>query len=715
VNERLYSASWYRVAGLRPRLRAHVEIHRHHYRGRLWYVLQDPASERFHRFTPAAHTVIANLDGERTVEELWRLASESLGDAAPTQEEMVQILSQLHAADVLASDVPPDIVELLKRHERFERRRWLAQILNPLFWRFPVFDPERLLQSTVHLVKPFFGKLGLAMWLAAVGPAAVLGAMHWDDLVRDVADRVLSPQNLVMLWFLFPLLKAFHELGHAYAVKAYGGQVHEIGILLMVLTPMPYVNASAASAFRSKRQRIVVGAAGMLVETFIASLAFFLWLNTASGFLRAALYDVVFIAGVSTVLFNANPLLRYDGYYILCDLFELPNLRARSERYLIYLMQRRLFGRKDAQPPPASASERAWFVFYGLASAIYRFVILAAIVVFIAGKFFFIGVLLALWGLLVWVAAPLARGLRSLLVGPELARVRGRAIAASAALAAAAAALAALLPVPLRTVTQGVIWIPENAIVRAGADGFIEELLAVPNRQVQPGDPLVRSDDPIERTRLRVLEAELRELEARHAEAWVRNRAEADLIQEEMDHTRESVARSRERIEDLTLRSAAAGTFVVAAPEDLPGRFLKKGEPIAHVLDLSVLTARVVVPQADSDLVRRRTRRIEVRSADSPDRVLEAAVLREVPAALAELPSPALGTPSGGEMPVDPADAGGTRTLEPHFQLDLVLPSSAGIVNVGGRVHVRFDHGWEPLVYRWHRSLRQLLLSHLNV
>ncbi len=158
-----------------------------------------------------------------------------------------------------------------------------------------------------------------SLWLVVVGAAALVCAAHWTELSEDFSDRVLAPQNLLLLWLMFPVLKLLHEFGHACATKAWGGEVHEMGIMLLVLMPIPYVDATAATAFRETRRRVVVGAAGMIVELFIASIALFLWLEVRARRVHAPmLYNVMLIAGISTVLFNANPLLRYDGYYILC-------------------------------------------------------------------------------------------------------------------------------------------------------------------------------------------------------------------------------------------------------------------------------------------------------------------------------------------------------------------------------------------------------------
>jgi len=715
MNERLYSNLWYRVQDLRPRLRSHAALHRHHYRGGLWYVLQDQANERFHRFSPAAYNVISLMDGHRTVQELWDTALEQYGDEAPTQDQTIQLLGQLHAADVLLCDITPDTAEVLERRAKQKRSKWLQQVMSPLFWRFPLFDPERLLERGMPFVRPLMGRGAALVWLAVVTTAIVLTGIHWQDLTRDVTDRVLSANNLFLLWLIFPVFKGLHEFGHAFAVKRFGGEVHEMGLMLLVLTPLPYVDASAASAFRSKRQRVLVGAAGMMVETFLASIALFLWIEVEPGLLRSVLYNILFIAGVSTVLFNINPLLRFDGYYMLSDILEIPNLRARSTRFLAYLCERWLLGRKDAEAPPATPGERRWFFFYSIASFVYRIFVLAAIILFIAGQFFFIGVMLAIWALIAWVALPLWKIVQYVLTSPRLRKVRVRAVAVSGGLVAAVVVLVCVVPAPLRSTTEGVIWVPDEALVRAKIDGTIVRVLATPGTTVPPGEPLIEVVDELLATELQVREAELAEAEARFDDAWTRDRVRAEVVREEVVERRAQLEITREKFESRIVRSATEGVFIVPNAQDILGRFVRQGTVIAYVLELETLTARVVVPQQTLDLVRERTGDVLVKLAEKLDVSLPATVLREVPGGSAELPSAALGATGGGAFATDPYDQRGVRTIERVFQFDLQLPAPSGVVNVGGRVHARFDHGWEPLAARWYRGLRRLFLSRFDV
>ena len=344
MSESIFSSSWYRVADLKPLLRAHTRIHRHEYLGEIWYVLQDPLSGRFYRFSTSAYQLIGLFDGKRSVHEAWELAAERLGDDAPGQEEVIRLLSQLHSADVLQTDVPPDSVELFQRYQRQERMRWKQRLWSPLALRFPLFDPEKLLNAWLPLVRPLFGWLGFLAWLGIVIAGVFVAAMHWPELTENFADRVLAPQNLFLLWLTYPLVKALHEFGHAFATKVWGGEVHEIGIMLLVFMPVPYVDASAASAFKEKHKRMIVGAMGIMTELLLAVLALFIWLSAEHGMVRGFAYNVMLIGGVSTLFFNGNPLLRFDGYYVLADALEMPNLGKRSHQYLGYLIQRYWFG-----------------------------------------------------------------------------------------------------------------------------------------------------------------------------------------------------------------------------------------------------------------------------------------------------------------------------------------------------------------------------------
>ncbi len=715
MSDTLFSPSWYRVAGLKPRIRAHARILRQSFRDEVWFVLQDQAAERSHRFSPAAHHFIGLMDGERTVQAIWEAAGTHLGDAAPTQEDAIRLLGQLHAADALLCDVPPDSMEVFRRYQRNERMVWRRRLWTPLALRFPLLDPDRFLRRTLPLVQPLFGWFGLLLWLAVVGTGAVLAASHWTDLTENIADRVLDPKNLVLLWFVYPVVKSLHELGHAYATRRWGGEVHEIGLMLLVFSPVPYVDASSAWGFRDKRQRMVVGAAGIAVELFLGALALFVWLAVEPGAVRAVAYNVMLISGVSTLLFNGNPLLRFDGYYVLADAVEIPNLGARSNTYLGYLFQRYVLGIKDAESPAHSTGERLWMAGYGTASFVYRIFISFIIITFIAGKFFVVGVVLAIWAVATQVVMPVGKSMSFLVGSSNLRRQRGRALTTSLLLLLVAVGLLFFVPAPSWTRTEGVIWVPEESQVRAGADGFVVSLLAPVGSEVVRGQPLIRAEEPFLATRVAVLEAQLGELMAKYQALLPTDRVQAAMVREEIIAAQANLKRARERASELVFRSPAAGRFIVPNAVDLPGRFLSKGQLVAYVVEPRELTARVALLQDDIALVRQDTRGVEVMLAGWDARPIPARIRREVPGASSQVPTAALGTAGGGPIAVDPRDKQGLATLRQVFQLELALPAEVRSDYLGARVFVRFEHAAEPVGLQIYRAFRRLLLRQFNV
>ena len=711
--QQLLSPAWYRVAALQPRLRSHARVHRHEYRGELWYVLTDRLSRRAHRFAPAAYFVAGLMNGRRTLQEIWEAASARFGDAAPTQDEVIQLLGQLHAAEVLQCDVSPDVDELLRRSRRVEDQKRLAKLMSPLAIKFPLIDPDRLLERAAPFLRPLYGRLGALLWLGIVGWALLVAAEHWQELTEDIGHRVLDPRNLVILALVFPVIKAFHELGHAAAVKAWGGEVHEMGIMFLVLMPVPYVDASSASAFPEKYKRVVVGCGGMAAELLLASAALFFWLEMQPGVPRAILFNVMLIAGVSTVLFNANPLLRFDGYYIFADLLEIPNLRSRAQQLLAWVFQRYLFGMELAAPE-ATRRERIWLACFAVASFCYRLSVTFAIALFVAGQYFVIGAVLALWAIVSGVLLPILSLANYLAASPRLGRKRLRATLATGMLAAALIGVVLFVPVPSWTNAQGVVSVPEQTMIRAGADGFVTRVLVRAGQQVHKGEPLVEAADPVLASRERVLEGQKSELEARYQLERIDRLVRAQMTLDQLKSVDAELARARERMRELVMRSPADGVLALASDQDLPGRYLKHGEALGHVVAGSGLTVRVVVPQQSVDLVRGHTERVTLKLAERLEDTLPSRILREVPRASDRLPSAALSQAGGGDVPLDPTSASEPRTLQTYFEFELELPQERQVL-LGGRVYVRFDHPSESIAAQGWRALQQLFLKRLAV
>ncbi|MEH6444399.1 MAG: hypothetical protein V7784_10915, partial [Oceanospirillaceae bacterium] len=347
----LFSRDWYRLAQLKPQLRRHVEVHTHHYRGERFYLLQNHSTGQFRRLTTQAYLLVALMDGKRSIESIWTLASERLKDELPTHEEVVQLVGDLYRGNIIKMDHAGDAAESLRFGNEQKRKKWLGKLRSPLSVQIPLIDPNKFLDRTKNWVNLFFTKSFAVVWLVMIAMLLVFAGRHWDELTSNLSDQILAADNLFLLWLVYPFIKILHELGHAYVVKRYGGEVHEIGIMLLVFFPMPYVDASSSTSFASKYQRMFVDAAGMMVELFIAAIAMFIWLSAEDGLTKSFAYNILFIAGVSTIVFNGNPLLRFDGYYLLADWLEMPNLAQNSNKYWAYISKRVLFGIRNLPTP----------------------------------------------------------------------------------------------------------------------------------------------------------------------------------------------------------------------------------------------------------------------------------------------------------------------------------------------------------------------------
>jgi putative peptide zinc metalloprotease protein len=715
MSESLFSTYWYRVANLKPMLRDSAEISRHNYRGQPWYVLRNGLNGRNHRFNAAAYSLIVRMDGRRTVEEIWQNAGKLSPDAAPTQDEIIRLLGQLHEADLVKSDILASTVELIRQTQGQPNSSWKSRVSNPFFIRFPLWNPDRFLNKWSFLTAPLFTRFGFMLWLLVVLFAAGAAIMHWPELTGSLGDQLFLPLNLLQFWLVYPLVKLIHEFGHAFAVKKWGGEVHEMGIMLLALTPIPYIDATASAFFPEKQRRITVAGIGMMVELLLASLALLVWLNVETGLISALAYKVMLIGGISTLLFNGNPLLRYDGYYMLADLIEIPNLGQRSTRYLGYLLQRYLLGSETVESPVTAPGEQAWFLIYGPIAFCYRIAILIGLVWIVSSRFFAIGVLIALWGGFSLLILPAFRSLSRFLNSPAARDRRSRLIMVGGSAIWGAVLLIFVLPMPLWTTTQGVVWLPEQSMVRAGTDSELVEVLAPVGQPVDKDTPLVRGVDPFLEVKIDIYRARLMELYAVYNAQPLHKRVKRKMLKDEIELAKGDLRQAEEQAAKLLIRSPARGNFILIDDRNLTGRFVKQGELLGYIVTEHRPTIRAVVSQADIGLVRERVAKIEVRLAERPAMSLKAEIKRIIPAADLNLPSAALGTGGGGVVLVDPSDPDGLRALRSLFQLDLSLPEPVQDPHIGGRAYVRFDHGAMPLAKQWYRRLRQLILRKFYV
>lgn len=719
----LFSEHWHAVRGLKPRLRDGVEVLHRRLRGKPWVMLLDPVTHRFHRMTPAVWRVVSLLDGKRTLDDIWDAAcspeaadvAESASDDVISQHELVQLISSLYSSDLIQTQVSPDAGEVFERYRKQQKNKRKQSWMNPISIKVPLLYPDAWFNQRAALARWMFSAPVFLLWLAAVSPAFALAWQHWDALTENMSDRVLSASNVALLWLTYPVVKAIHEWAHGMAVKAWGGAVREMGLMFIIFTPIPYVDATSSYRFPSKWARAAVAAAGIAVELLIGAVAVYVWLLAEPGLVTAVAYNVILIAGVSTVLVNGNPLMRYDGYHILCDLLELPNLAQRATQYWTYLTDRYAFGALDARPPTAVEGERTILFLYGLVAPVYRLIVLLGLAWFVAAEYMFIGIVMALGSVWMIVVMPIWKGYKHLRDAPTLSRRRGTAKQRTLMALAVLFVGLCIVPAPFYSVQQGVVWLPDEAIVRARVDGEIRSVWVAPGQEVVTGLPVLEMRNVALESERDAMAAEVEEARLQLQKARLETRSRIEPWRKELDTRKTRLDDLQWRTSVLNVNAGSKGVWVPKLATELEGRFVKRGDVLGFVVSGPSVLVRAVVPQEDMDLVRSRVKGVEVRLAQAPRVSLPAHLGRQVSGGETTLVSQALGTSGGGSIAVDPSDGNGLRTLKRVFDMEIELDESSPRAVFGDRVHVRFDLGAAPLGWQWYLRLRQMFLSRLDV
>ena len=708
---------WQRLESLRPSLPRHIHIQRRDYSGERWYILQDKSNGRFHRLTPSAWRLISAMDGRNSLRQVLASAAHAEfyidKDEIPTRNDLIHLLQYLHVADLLVCDLPPNTQELFARREQKKQQRWLRLFMNPLTWNIPLGNPDRLLNKLMPVARLLASRTMGIVWLLVVGYALLQMGVHWTQLTQGHLDRLLSPSNLFLLWLTYPCFKVLHELGHGLFTKVWGGQVNDCGLVFVVGTPLPYVDASAATGFQSKRQRLMVGAAGMAVELFLAALALLMWLQLPNGFLRDFLYNIMIIGGVSTLFFNGNPLMRFDGYHLLTDACDLPNLATRANQQFSYLLRRYAYGVSGVFSPAVNNREAVLLTVYSVAAFAYRLLMLFVIILLVANYFPTLGLVIGCWLLFFQLLWPALKALNYLLRDKQLASKRHRALGVTAAGVVAAIVFLVAAPMPMSTSVEAVLWLPDEARVKVESSGEVEQVLVADGATVAQGQELVYLRNPALVAHLATQQARLREYEARYQQAWVEDRAQARLFEQDLKAIGAEIELLQARVENLVVRSPSSGIFRVTRLHHLPGSFLRQGDEFALIEKPDLVRVRAALLQDEVGLLKQ-TSSISVKFASSPLHTIAAEMAQEVPVASLELPSQVLGAQGGGRLAVDVTHPSGVRVKEKVFLLDITLSDFVQSGHYGERAYVRFQHPAEPLAAQWYRALQQVFIRHFS-
>jgi putative peptide zinc metalloprotease protein len=598
----------------RPKLRRDLVLVEQTYRGEQSYIIKDPESRKYFRFRPVEVMVMQALDGEHTAEEAAAsLAEEGLRVTAKGVETFAAKLTAMGLCERTLSERSVLLMERL----RAERRRRLGSGVfqgNLLRLRWSVGDPDKLFDRWLPRLRFFFTRSFLAISVALFAVYFLVIALKWPEFSRALADLYTFNVGFgafALLWLTGTVIIAIHELGHGFTCKYFGGQVHEIGAMLIYFEPAFFCNVNDAWTFPELRARIWVTAAGSWIQLVIASLAAVVWWAAAPGTLVSEVaFAAVIIGGITTVFMNVNPLIPLDGYYALSDYLEVPNLRQRAFAHLSWLLKAKVL-RLDLPQPPADPREQRIFLIYGGLAAVYIALILSLFAVSAAGwlsrALGVVGILIfavGMWLVLrkqikaaVWTVRLSLQGHGKIWqTGPLRSRLIGA--------AATVVVLGFIVPWPI-TISGPLVVAPSLAIPLTAPDsGIVEQVRVREGSRVQAGAPLLHIRN-LELEREMVSHQRIADsLAVRSAQARARSEAaEMGLLDASRSMEEATLAGIRNRLAELGIRALSSGVVVTPRPEELAGRWVSNGEVVLQLGQPDSVEVRIVLAGAGATLV----------------------------------------------------------------------------------------------------------------
>ncbi|WP_431303436.1 hypothetical protein [Sediminicoccus sp. BL-A-41-H5] len=706
----MFSERWLYVSGLRLTLRRRLQATPRRIAGELWYLVSDPLTNEHARVPAQAWRFLKRLGPDRSVGEAWEEAYRSGEAASLTQPRIVSLISTLYQRNLLTFAAPNDSVRLAERGRKRNSKPLVQRLQSIFFLPIPLLDPDRALRRAAPLLRLIFGPFGLALWVVVLMAGLTTLVSQWGR-VQDASASVFAAPDPIALFLAFLLGKALHELAHAGMCRRFGGPVHTLGVMMIVFAPLPYVDVSSAWAFASRAQRIAVGSAGMAMDLFIGALATIAWAETPPGAFNDAAFSLMLTSATYTLLFNANPLMRFDGYYMLSDLLETPNLSARGSAALAEFFRRHIMGQHRRLAADEADPLHGGIACYGAAALAYRLFAIGGITMFLAdlyyGAGFIAAVILATGGLLVPFLTFLQRE-RANSAGISRSGTRLWWLGGSAA---GLLALIALLPLPDWSTLPAGIEGRSVSEVTAASGGRLEAILAEPNISHPAGTPLLRLADPellLERQSLRQQLTRNALMERR---ALTDGGADLEPIRERRRSLEALLHQTETDIAALTIRAPTGGIW--AAPE-IHGRmhgWIERGTELGMMLPPDGFRVVALVPQTESARIARATlAEAGLRCGGTAGHRLQATELRLVPHAVERLPNAALGSAGGGGIAVLGHDPGGTAAAEPVFRLEgRISGADAHWLHHGRACRLRITLPDRPLLTGWIEGLRQFL------
>jgi putative peptide zinc metalloprotease protein len=729
---------------VRLRVRPDLQVFEQKYEGKTFHVVKDPVCLRYYRFSRQEYFVFQLFDGKHTMEEVQEAFEEEFKPLRLEFSDLEGFARQLVTAGLVQNEQPGAGQHLFTRRAKQRRLRRLAAFTNILYLKIPVFDPDRILTWMYRYLWWIFTTWFFALSVGLMLAAAFHVALHFDTFHAKLPayQEFFTWNSVLYMWISLGVVKVIHEFGHGLSCKAFKGECHEMGILLMCLSPCLYANVTDAWTLADKWKRIIISFAGIYVELVIAAIATFVWWYTPTyPVVNNIALCIMVLCSVSTVMFNANPLMRFDGYYILADWLEVPNLREKANKFLNNLFLSKALG-VEVPPEPYMAPARKWlFVIYAIASWVYRWVITFSILWFLSDflgpKLKILSQMLAIMSLASLFIWPMYRVVKNIRQRGRLPDMKAARVYITLGVFGTLILAFFFLPLPVSRVHEtGLVGVDPGAVEVV----LLPEPARMTALEVGPGER-VRGEQVLARFKSEALEIELggatavrdqmrrdadqldsavREARAQGDRAAERQFAdEAKRAREKAETADAQVAlllRRRQRVAEL--RAPLDGLLLTTPKRDEVGKLFDKGYaenmPVFAVGDPGKLVVKVPVTPPDyrllkDDLAARGELAVSIYVKGRSDRTFTGKV-RRLPAQNAATVPLALTQRGGGSLAVKPSED--PNLLIPLAQVYLVeveLSDPDAAIDPGQLAVVKIHTKWRSGAWWVGRALSNAL------
>ena len=703
--------------------------------GRRQWAVKDPISLEYFHLRDEEYAILQMLDAKTSLQEIQTRFSQMFAPLQLSLERLQSFLANLYRQGLLLADAGGQGEQLLNRFAKERRADIINRVTGILSIRFRGVDPQRLLDWLYPKCRWMFSTGAMLSAVLLVVAAMTLVAVQFDVVMRKMPafGDYFTAGNFASLAAVLIVVKIIHELGHALTCQHFGGECHELGIMLLVFTPCLYCNVSDAWMLPNKWHRIAISSAGICVEFVLAAICTFLWWFSHPGLLNTLFLNVMVVCSVSTLLFNGNPLLRYDGYYILSDLIQVPNLSAEASGWLRRTFSRYCLGLRSFEPDRLTDSKRRVVALYAVTATVYRWFIVLAILWFLRGWLEPYGLAAAVD--LITVAAVVGMIMTPLKGVAELVRnpIRRRQVDRRRAGLTFAITLVVLvglcfIPVPFRVTAVAVLEPIDAQLVYVSVPGTLVEV-AQPGTDVKAGEVVGRLINHNLRRELAELTGERNQL-AQRLQNLQSQRANDDAAAAQIPTTRERLADVTERLrrrtrdaEELTLTATRAGTVLpppaVPAPErsrgDLSswsgtpldprnlGSPMATGTSLCLVGNPDALEAILIVDQADIEFVQI-GQRVRLQLEMFPGEVFGGTIVELAEINVDSVPPILV---AAGDVASRIDDRGRQHLLNTSYQARVKLEHQSRTLMLRARGRAKIHVGAQPLGRRLYRFLRQ--------